>query len=68
MTKTIAKARLVSCDTATLIGQYELAISSFAGRYTNCGPRQKRIDLIVDLLSDRADQVDAVALAWFAAV
>ncbi len=62
---TIAKAKLTGCDTATLIGQYDLAISSYAGRLTNCSPRQKRIDYIVDLLSDRADAGDPVALKWF---
>jgi hypothetical protein len=65
MTTTIAKAKLTGCNTATLIEQYELAISSYAGRLTNCSPRQKRIDFIVDLLSDRADAGDPAALAWF---
>lgn len=66
-TATIAKARLHRIDTATLIAQYDLAISSYAGRYTNTAPRQKRINHIVDLLGERADQDDQVALAWFAA-
>lgn len=65
MTTTIAKAKLTGCNTATLIEQYELAISSYAGRLTNCSPRQRRIDFIVDLLSDRADAGDSAALAWF---
>lgn len=65
MTTTIAKARLSKIDTTTLIGQYNLAISSYAGRLTNCAPRQARINHIVDLLSDRADAGDPAALKWF---
>lgn len=67
MTQTIAKARLAKIDTATLIEQYDLAIGSYAGRLTEHAPRQKRINYIVDLLSDRADADDATALAWFEA-
>lgn len=65
-TQTIAKAKLATIDTPTLIAQYDLAISSYAGRYTNCAPRQKRINHIVDLLEARADAGDDVAIAWFA--
>lgn len=65
MTATIARAKLTGCDTTTLIEQYELAISSYAGRLTNCSPRQHRINFIVDLLSDRADADDPTALTWF---
>ena len=63
---TIAKAKLPGCDTAILIEQYDAAISSYAGRLTNCSPRQQRINYIVDMLSDRADAGDPVALSWFA--
>lgn len=65
MTKTIAKAKLATTGTAALIEQYNLAIDSYAGRMTNCSPRQQRINHIVDLLSGRADDGDAIALAWF---
>lgn len=65
MTTTIAKSKLAGADTATLISQYDWAISSHAGRITEYAPRQKRIDYIVDLLSDRADAGDTSALAWF---
>jgi hypothetical protein len=34
MTTTIAKAKLSKVDTATLIAQYNLAISSYAGRHS----------------------------------
>lgn len=64
-TTTVAKARLTRLATADLIGQYERAISSYAGRCTNFSPRQQRINHIVDLLSQRADDGDAVALAWY---
>ena len=67
MTATVAKAQLHRLSTAELIDQYELAISSYAGRYTNTSPRQQRINTIVDLLSDRADSGDAAADAWLRA-
>ena len=51
--------------TIDLIGQYDRAIASYAGRFTNCSPRQKRIDYIVDLIDARADEGDDVALRWF---
>ncbi len=57
MTETIAKAKLPRCTTAELIEQYELAISSYAGRCTNAAPRQKRISYIVDLLAERDDEL-----------
>ncbi len=62
---TIAKSKLAGLDTADLIGQYDRAISSHAGRHTNFSPRQERISYIVNLLTDRADHDDPVALAWF---
>jgi len=65
--KTIPAARLPKISTAELIEQYDAAIGSYKGRNTNCSPRQKRINLIVDLLSERADADDAEALAWYAA-
>jgi hypothetical protein len=65
MNSTIAKAKLASCDTATLVAQYDLAVSSHAGRYTEHAPRQGRINHIVDLLSARADEGDVEALVWF---
>jgi hypothetical protein len=52
-------------STADLITQYRRAISSHAGRYTDTAPRQKRINLIVDMLDTRADAGDTDALAWF---
>lgn len=64
---TIPAARLTSLSTADLIGQYDLAISSYKGRMTNASPRQTRINRIVDLLSERADAGDAVAEAWLSA-
>jgi hypothetical protein len=65
-TTTIRRDRLHALATAELIGQYDAAISSYKGRCTNFSPRQKRIDFIVNLLSARADNDDAAALAWFA--
>ena len=62
---TVPKARLVNLATTDLIGQYDRAIASYAGRFTNCSPRQKRIDYIVDLIDARADEGDDVALRWF---
>ncbi len=64
MTATVAKARLTALVTADLIAQYDQAISSHAGRHTEHGPRQNRINHIVDLLADRADDGDPAALAW----
>lgn len=55
---------LPNLSTADLIAQYDLAISSYRGRYTNTSPRQKRIDRIVELLGKRADNGDAAALTW----
>ena len=67
MTTTTAPARrLPRLSTEDLIAQYALAISSYAGRMTNASPRQRRISLIVDLLSARADEGDEAALAWLA--
>jgi len=61
----VPKARLKDLSTPDLIAQYDLAISSYSGRVTNASPRQKRINHIVDLLSERADSGDAEAEAWF---
>lgn len=63
-TTTIRRDRLHKATTAELIGQYDAAISSHKGRNTNFSPRQKRINYIVDLISARADDGDAIALAW----
>jgi hypothetical protein len=63
-TKTIAKRDLPKATTADLIAQYNLAISSTRGRYSNYAPRQKRICHIVDLLAARGDDGDAEVLAW----
>lgn len=65
MTQTVARRDLAQLSTADLIAQYNQAISSYAGRCTNASPRQRRIDYIVDLLSQRADDDDQAALAWF---
>lgn len=62
---TTPKAQLASLPTADLIAQYDAAVSSHKGRYTEAAPRQRRINYIVDLLSERADADDATALAWF---
>jgi hypothetical protein len=61
---TIAKRNLTTLGTAELIGQYSEAISTYAGRLTNTSPRQQRINYIVDLLSDRADNGDPEALKF----
>lgn len=67
MTKTIALARLANVDTHDLIAQYDLAISMPGRRYAANGRTllQRRINTIVDMLSQHADDGDAVALAWF---
>ena len=64
MTATIPARDLAKASTADLIAQYDKAIGSFAGRYSNTAPRQRRINLIVDLLAARADKDDALALDW----
>jgi hypothetical protein len=68
MTTTIALAQLAKADTDALIAQYDAAISTPGRRYAANGrtPLQRRINTIVDLLSERADDDDAVALAWYA--
>lgn len=63
-TETVPAAELHRLFTPALIAQYELAISSHAGRYTDTGPRQRRIVLIVDLLAARAEDGDADAVDW----
>jgi hypothetical protein len=65
MIATVRKDKLQSLTTADLIAQYQLAISSSRGRYSNTAPRQKRIDFIVYLLDQRADQDDADAVQFF---
>lgn len=65
MATTTRRDKLARLGTTELIDQYSAAISSYAGRYSNCAPRQKRIDYIVDLLSQRADVGDATALTWY---
>ncbi|MFG2001614.1 hypothetical protein ACGFNU_20930 [Spirillospora sp. NPDC048911] len=62
----VRRDRLAKLNTSELIEQYELAISSYTGRYTNTSPRQKRINYVVDLLGARADDGDVEALAWLA--
>ena len=52
-------------STVNLLEEYYAAVSSFHGRMTNYSPRDKRINLIVDLLSERADHGDTAALNWF---
>jgi hypothetical protein len=64
MTTTVPQSRLPKLRTSDLISQYELAISSFHGRYSNTGPRQKRIDFIVELILDRAENDDAEAIEF----
>jgi hypothetical protein len=66
MTATIPARDLAKASTADLIAQYDKAVSSNAGRYTNTSPRQTRINLIVDLLAGRADKDDALAIEWLA--
>jgi hypothetical protein len=72
MTSTVPAAKLAKLTTAALIEQYEIAVADrvtvFAAEGSKHGghsPKQKRVDRIVDLLSTRADQGDADALAWF---
>ena len=65
-TTTIRIKALTKTDTPTLINQYRLAIASQKGRYSDTAPRQKRINLIVDMISDRADNGDPDALAFYA--
>lgn len=62
----VPRARLHRLSTPELIAQYNLAIGSSRGRYSNAAPRQKRINFIVDILSARADADDRDALAWLA--
>lgn len=68
MTETIPLAKLPATETTALVEQYALANARpGAKRYNANGPTrlQTRINLIVDLLSDRADDGDPNALAWF---
>ncbi len=63
-TPAAARRSLPALSTADLIGQYEDAISSLNGRYTDASPRQRRIDYIIDLLGQRADAGDEIADAF----
>lgn len=68
MTETIALAKLPQAETTALVEQYALAnVNPGAKRYNANGPTrlQQRINLIVDLIGDRADDGDPIALAWF---
>ena len=51
-------------STSDLIAQYELAISSLNGRFTDKAPRQNRINYIVSLIDGLADAGDADADEW----
>lgn len=71
MTTAVPAAKLPKLPTAELIAQYELAMASrdryFATERSACGGhsrQQRRINRIVDMLSDRADNDDAMATAW----
>jgi hypothetical protein len=65
---TIPLAKLPAAETTALIDQYELVTADAgAKRYNANGATrlQKRINMIVDLIGDRADDGDPIALAWF---
>lgn len=66
MTIIIPRAKLAQLDTSSLIEQYELIQANYGKRYNSTGPTrlQLRINYIVDLISARADNDDAVALRW----
>lgn len=73
MTAVVPAARLARLSTDDLIAQYDLAISQrtsvFANEESKHGgrsPKQKRVDRIVEMLSERADRNDPTALAWYA--
>jgi hypothetical protein len=53
--------------TAQLIADYDKAISSTKGRYTEQSPRQMRINKLVEELGARADAGDAEAEGWLVA-
>lgn len=63
----IRKSQLSNATTATLIEQYDLTQANYGKRDNATGPTrlQLRINLIVDLISDRANTGDQVALSWF---
>jgi hypothetical protein len=61
---TVRKDQLAKLPTPELIAEYDIAISSYDGRFTNASPRQKRINYVVDLLTDRADNGDDTAQEW----
>lgn len=65
-TTTVARRKLTTLSTGDLIAQYNLAVSSYAGRCSNTAPRQKRISYICDLLLARAENGDTAADQWLA--
>lgn len=72
MTAAVPAAKLAKLPTGELIAQYNLAMDSRT-RYFACeqskggghSRQQKRIDRIVDMLGERADNGDAIAMAWY---
>jgi poly-gamma-glutamate capsule biosynthesis protein CapA/YwtB (metallophosphatase superfamily) len=67
-TKTAPRRSLKAMSTSDLIAQYELAISSMKGRFTEKAPRQNRINYIVELIDEHADAGDTVADEWLRAL
>ncbi len=68
----VSAAKLAKLPTDELIAQYEQAMNArtryFATDAAKGGGhsrQQRRIDRIVDLISGRADDGDATAVAWF---
>jgi hypothetical protein len=63
----IAFARLNGLATADLIVEYDRLMTN-RHNYTNGSnpaQRQKRINRVVDLIGERADDGDAIAITWF---
>jgi hypothetical protein len=72
MIATVPAARLAKLSTPALIEQYDLAVlkRGFARAFNANGvptPRQQRVNRIVEILGQRAEQNDAVADAWLRA-
>jgi hypothetical protein len=67
-TTTAPRKSLKAMSTSDLIAQYELAISSMKGRFTEKSPRQNRINYIVNLIDEHADAGDAMADEWLRAL
>ena len=72
MTAAAPAAKLTQLSTEDLIAQYNLAMDSRTHYFATDGSKhgghsrqQRRIDRIVDMLGERADQGDAAAIAWF---